>query len=158
MGCFMGVMMKYIRIILCINLVVIGIKAQDDHMREVTAGQLSNMIDRKKYDPSFDVTIINVLNSDAYRDCHIQSSINLPLMKPFKNRVHNRLKSGKWKKDKTIVVYCANATCPLSRYAYQILTKEFGFTNVWSYEGGISDWVQQGYPTIGLAHGGCLKS
>ena len=150
--------MKFLQFFVVVSmLTAFNIVAQDDYMREISAGQLLTMLNRKKHDPRSDLTIINVLNSDTYRDCHIQLSINLPLVKPFKNRVKNRLKSGKWKKNKTIVVYCANTECPLSRRAYKMLTQEFGFTNVWSYEGGMRDWVQHGYPTVGRACGGYLK-
>lgn len=130
--------------------------------QEISADRLWSMIQNKKKKPSDDLIVINVLNKNAYRDCHIKNSINLPLH-ALKAHAQKRRASGRWKKDKSIVVYCADANCPLSRYAYRMLTDErssakLGFTNVFHYRGGMKDWMQHDYPNVGQACGDYLKS
>lgn len=49
-------------------------------------------------------------------------------------------------KNNLIVVYCAGTKCPASGWLYDKLTS-LGYTNVFEYHGGISDWISKGYPT-----------
>ena len=95
----------------------------------------------KKIKNNSDTIIINVLERKYFDDCHIQSSINIP---------HDELleKTASWDKDKEIVVYCANATCPKSIKAYEILT-DIGFNKVYDYKGGIAEWFKSGQQTSG---------
>jgi rhodanese-related sulfurtransferase len=44
-----------------------------------------------------------------------------------------------------IVVYCGDAHCAASIYAYRLLERE-GYTRVRRYAGGIADWEEAGYP------------
>ncbi len=85
--------------------------------------------------------VINALKNDAFADCHIPKSINIPL---------DQLKqaSEQFDKDAEIIVYCASNECPVSQRAWHLLTN-MGFTNVRAYEGGIREWKQKGFPTAG---------
>ncbi|MBR3125571.1 MAG: rhodanese-like domain-containing protein [Mogibacterium sp.] len=51
-------------------------------------------------------------------------------------------------KDKTIVVYCGFVGCERSHQGAMFLVKK-GFKNVYRYPGGISGWVDAGYPIEG---------
>lgn len=52
-------------------------------------------------------------------------------------------------REEEIVVYCADAACAASIYAYYALERE-GFRRLRRYAGGIADWEAAGYP---VAHG-----
>ena len=51
-------------------------------------------------------------------------------------------------KEAKIVVYCGFTKCQRSHQGAMFLTKQ-GFTNVYRYAGGISAWVDAGYPIEG---------
>lgn len=44
-----------------------------------------------------------------------------------------------------VVVYCADARCAASIYAYHLLERE-GFKRLRRYAGGIGDWEEAGFP------------
>ena len=96
---------------------------------------------REKIDQYPDLTLINVLDEQTYVDCHITGSINIPY-----DRLVETLAG--WEKDKEIVLYCAQTSCPKSKQAYELLT-DLGFTHLYEYEGGIKDWYQKGFDTTG---------
>ncbi len=80
--------------------------------------------------------VVNVLDSDQYRDAHIKGSINVP-----------QAEVKKWAQnipiETPIVFYCSNYMCTGSGEAARMLT-EMGFTNVYAYEGGTAEWYQLG--------------
>ena len=87
------------------------------------------------------VVLINVLPPQTFNDCHIPSSINIP--------VDNlEAASKKLSKDQEIIVYCARYTCNASRNAWHML-KKLGFDNVKAFEGGMLEWYQAGLPSEG---------
>lgn len=87
------------------------------------------------------VVVINVLSHEYYKDCHIKTSISIPLDQLEQT-------SKQLDKDTEIVVYCASNECPLSRKAYKLL-KKLGFEKVLEYSDGIREWVHRGFPTEG---------
>lgn len=93
--------------------------------------------------------IINVLSPYYYQDCHIKGSINMPLE-------HLETSSKSLDKNEEIIVYCAHYQCPASKKAWHLL-HSLGFTNLKAYEGGIVEWHQLGYPTVGPAKESYLK-
>ncbi len=50
--------------------------------------------------------------------------------------------------DAEIVLYCGGEHCNTSRHAYRVLEAE-GFSHLWHYAGGLSDWEAAGYPLDG---------
>lgn len=96
---------------------------------------------REKIDQYPDLTLINVLDEQTYVDCHITGSINIPF-----DRLVESLAS--WEKDKEIVLYCAQSSCPKSSQAYELLA-DLGFTHLYEYEGGVKDWYKKGFDTTG---------
>lgn len=45
-----------------------------------------------------------------------------------------------------LVLYCQNTDCPASAKAAH-KAKDYGYTNILKYPGGIEDWVEKGLPT-----------
>lgn len=153
--------MRFLKYLIILSIIYSFYTQAQQDIREIAAPRLLRALMKRTHEGDSDLIVINVLNPNSYKDCHIKSSINLP-MQHLKARAKHRFKSGKWQKNKMIVVYCANLQCPLSRYAYKELVN-IGFTNVWAYEGGMHDWMKHHkkyggykYPVIGIAYGGYL--
>jgi len=89
-----------------------------------------------------DVTLIEVLSEDQYKESHIKGAINIPL----KNIVSEAKK--KFDQDEEIVVYCSDEECTASPTAASKLEKS-GFKNVFDFEGGKKEWREAGYPMAG---------
>lgn len=106
-------------------------------MIEIMAHQLNQLIETKA-----NITIVNVLSQEAYDDCHIPGSISIPL-----SELEEHAKK-KLNPNKEIIVYCASYQCSASKNAFNVL-KKLGFINVRTYEGGIKEWRELGYPTEG---------
>jgi len=87
------------------------------------------------------VLVINVLSKEAFDDCRIKGSINVPLDE-LGEYAQNR------DKDQKIVVYCASYSCPMSRKAWHLLDG-MHFKHIYAYEGGVAEWRQKGYSTEG---------
>ena len=84
-----------------------------------------------------DFVLINVLSPEDFNKEHIRTSINIPKSDPqFVDQVE-RVAAGK---EREVVVYCANFDCPASMEAAQKLDQA-GFSNVYDYEGGTADWL-----------------
>jgi rhodanese-related sulfurtransferase len=88
--------------------------------------------------------LINVLPDDVCGECFIPGSINIPTHK-LQKKLSN---SKKWPRDRKIILYCAGGGCPLSKYAYEIVTN-LGFKDVQILEGGIVEWIKNKLPIEG---------
>jgi rhodanese-related sulfurtransferase len=85
--------------------------------------------------------VINVLSNELYKDAHITGSVHVP----FENVEQQ---AAKWNKKIPVVVYCSNYACSASSSATRALIR-MGFHDVHAYEGGMAEWYQLGYPTMG---------
>lgn len=134
-----------------LSLVVEPVESKTEtEMIKISAESLKQEMDERN-----GVLIINVLNKNTYKDCAIQGSLHVPVQHlPYYAK--KKVRKGKWSFDQEIVIYCASADCPLSRYAYKLL-KNLGFTNVKLFRGGMREWKQKGYPCKGKARAGYLK-
>ena len=94
--------------------------------------------------------IINVLDKDAYDDCHIKGSINIPFEEL-------ESEAEKLNKNATTVVYCSNYQCAASKMAASML-KNKNFQIVYAYEAGMADWYQNGLPVVGACKASYLKN
>lgn len=119
-------------------------KAKEHNMKQITAEELNTKMQQNK-----DLTVINVLAKEAYDDCRIKDSINIPIAKLPEQ-------TASWPKDKEIYVYCASYTCHASAEAYNKLT-ELGFTNVTAYEGGMKEWREKNFASEGPCSANYLK-
>lgn len=75
-----------------------------------------------------------------YGQEHLPGAINLPY-------VDIRPGANLPPRDATIVVYCSDADCPISQYAWRGLTR-LGYDNVLDMRAGIQGWKAAGYPTV----------
>lgn len=114
-------------------------------MQQITADELFVEIQE-----NVDLWVLNVLGRRLHSDCHIPTSINVPL-----RVLHKELK--RWDKNQPIVVYCALDECDASELAYEMLV-EAGFSDVRAYEGGIREWYRRGLPVDGPCAFEYLKS
>lgn len=93
--------------------------------------------------------VINVLDQEAYDDCHIAGSVHIDF-----DNVEAYVQN--MSKDTEIILYCSNYACSTSDFVGKKL-QALGYTNVWAYEGGIAEWKQHGLPTVGLGKKEYLK-
>lgn len=81
-------------------------------------------------------TLIDVRSKQEYDEGHISGSILIPV-----DELENR--SDELSKDQTVIVYCKVGM--RSNSAAQIL-KDKGFKDIYDVEGGITAWIEKGYP------------
>ena len=86
--------------------------------------------------------LVEVLPSEEYEELHIAGAINVPL-KELGPDVRSALDPGR-----PIVVYCYDALCDLSPRAARRL-ETLGFTDVYDYVAGKTDWVANSLPCEG---------
>jgi len=94
--------------------------------------------------------LISVLSKQHHDDCHIKGSVWVPIDKVEQYAQKNL------SPDAEIIFYCNNYMCASSGFARKRLI-DLGFKNVLVYEGGVAQWLQKGYPTIGQGQSGYLK-
>ena len=86
-----------------------------------------------------DFQLVMTLHDWAFRALHILRSIHF-------HSVEDMLEG--LAVDDEIVVYCSNADCVASQFAYRGLI-ENGYSNVRRYSGGLADWEAAGEPLEG---------
>lgn len=110
------------------------ISFEGNDMQTITREQLE-----KKQNSIKDLTLINTLPADKFKETKISNSINVPQQNDdFVDRVSAAVMNDK---KAEIVVYCANKECDSSTRAARKL-EQAGFKNVYDYEGGYKDWQQ----------------
>ena len=87
-----------------------------------------------------DLLLINTLDPEHFDKTHIPCSINVP---ESDDNFVDEVGKIAGRKDREIVVYCANEACNSSPQAAQKLT-EAGFTNVKDFEAGAEGWKEAG--------------
>jgi rhodanese-related sulfurtransferase len=87
-------------------------------------------------------TLIDVLPDEEFENEHIIGAIHIPLRTlDFHTTAH-------LEKHSPVIVYCWDLRCDLSVRASWRL-ESLGFTDVYDYEAGETDWVAYGLPTEG---------
>ncbi|MFQ5423088.1 MAG: rhodanese-like domain-containing protein [Phycisphaerae bacterium] len=83
-----------------------------------------------------EVTAVHSLDRAHYQRGHIPGALHVD---------YERMEPGALPADKKapLVFYCAGGGCPVSGMAARKAV-EFGYTNVWVYEGGIKEWRAAG--------------
>ena len=84
------------------------------------------------------LTIVDVLAPDSFKEAHVKGAINIPAQ-DIKQRV-KELKS-----EARIVLYCGSFQCKASEGAARDLAA-LGFKDLHVYQGGIKDWRDSGLP------------
>ena len=86
-----------------------------------------------------DFRLIMALDRAAYDQMHIPSSLHFESMEEAAQEIDPQ---------EEVIVYCSNPLCPVSVQAYRTLER-LGFTNVYRYAGGLTEWLEAGYPLEG---------
>jgi len=103
-------------------------------MQVITRNRLETMNEEAKED----FVLVNVLPREEFNKAHIRTSVNVPHESDdFAERVERIAGS----KARPVVVYCASLGCDASTRAATKL-EEAGFENVFDYEGGTRDWLE----------------
>lgn len=94
--------------------------------------------------------VVNVLETEQYKDCHIKGSISVPFdqLEKLAQQVDQ---------DTELVFYCSNYMCAASGKAAKLFQQK-GFKRVWAYEAGMNEWYRKGLPVEGSCKAAYLKS
>jgi rhodanese-related sulfurtransferase len=79
--------------------------------------------------------LVMTLNEWAFLETHIPGSINVSTPEQADKLLQF---------DDEIVVYCSGEGCPASSTTYHYLVSK-GYSNVWHYAGGLTEWQAAGY-------------
>lgn len=108
-----------------------GCAAKDARVQELkTAQDLKVKMDAKQ------VRVIHALDADSFAKGHIPGAENID----YEKMTLPMLPSAK---DEPMVFYCVGGMCPVGRMAAN-KAAQWGYTNVWVYEGGMKDWQASG--------------
>jgi len=102
-----------------------------DDIRTISRDEL-----QAKLDAGDDVKLVMALHEWAFRAARIPGSLHLATVEEAYDALDV---------DDEIVVYCSDAACVASQYAYRALVDR-GYRNVRRYAGGLADWTAAGLP------------
>jgi len=102
-----------------------------DTIRTISRGELQAM-----FEAGDDFRLVMALHEWAFRAARIPGSLHFATVEEAYAALD---------RDDEIVVYCSDAACVASQYAYRALVDR-GYTNVRRYAGGLSDWAAAGLP------------
>jgi thiosulfate/3-mercaptopyruvate sulfurtransferase len=113
----------------------------------ITTSELKKSLDEGKK-----ITIISTLPAEEDKNFGtLPGSLSAPLPKTEKELTpadkDNLLKVAGDDKEKEIVVYCGFVACRRSTIGAKILV-DAGYKNVYKYPGGITAWIEAGYPVV----------
>ena len=100
-------------------------------MKKITANELMHSLKRNE------VCLIDVREADEYKEQHIEHSYLIPLDKIAIETIPSR--------EKPIVIHCKAG--PRSIKACEILLNQNPSIDVYFLQGGITAWINAGYPT-----------
>lgn len=81
--------------------------------------------------------VVDVRGPGSYAAGHIQGALSIPA---------GAILAAGLSKEVPIVLYCSEASCPLSHETAQKMIGA-GYTRIQVLDGGLAAWVQEGYPT-----------
>jgi len=107
---------------------------------------------KKSLDDGKKITIISTLPAEEDKNFGtLPDALSAPLPKTEKELTpadkDNLLKVAGDDKEKEIVVYCGFVACRRSTIGAKILV-DAGYKNVYKYPGGITAWIEAGYPVV----------
>ena len=109
---------------------------------DIEKGKVNNISAEKAYEiiSNNDGTyfLLDVRSQEEYKEGHIKDSVLIPVS-DLKARL------AEVPEDRVILVYCRSGSRSLT--AANILI-ENGFSSVFNMEGGITDWINKGYPEV----------
>lgn len=105
-------------------------------MQSIDRETLQQWLDERR-----ELTLVEVLAPEKYREFHLPGAINVPLGEDFEAKVQEKLQD----KHQPIVVYCYDQACTASPKAAEKLDA-LGYQKVYDYEAGKVDWKEAGLP------------
>lgn len=105
-------------------------------MQAIERNTLKQWMDEKR-----DITPVEVLAPERYREFHLPGAVNVPLGDDFAERIQATFPD----RFRPLVVYCYNERCTASPEAARIMG-ELGYHKVYDYEAGKMDWKEHGLP------------
>jgi rhodanese-related sulfurtransferase len=110
----------------------------------VEVKQVADFLDvRTKLFGQKNVTFVDARDEPTYEQGHIPGAVPLDAEKAAANRSYFEAGISRIPRDHTVVVYCSGGTCDLSMQLARMLVAE-KYTKVLVYEGGFSEWVEEG--------------
>ena len=112
----------------------------------VTTQELKSWLDQKK-----EMLIVDTMPPDNFKKQHIPGAVNFEIQRhPELTEMSDKMKADFEKllghdKDRTIVFYCGFTDCERSHNAGMWAIK-LGYKNVYRQPGGITGWLEAGYP------------
>jgi rhodanese-related sulfurtransferase len=88
-----------------------------------------------------DLTMVEVLPAEMYKEFHIPGAVNVPLGKGFDQLIETAVPD----KATPVIVYCKDSKCDASPKAAARM-EQLGYTQVYDYEAGKDDWRDAGLP------------
>lgn len=83
--------------------------------------------------------LVEVMSEQNFREAHLPGAINVPLNDEFEAHIQDAVPD----KNAPVIVYCSDSDCRLSPAAARRL-EALGYTKVFDYSGGKSDWERSG--------------
>lgn len=96
---------------------------------------------KKLIDNRHDLSVVEVLDEEQYRQFHLPGARNVPLDESFEENIEKVAPE----KDAPVLVYCMDSECRASEKAAKRLAA-MGYTQVYDYEAGKVDWKESGMP------------
>jgi len=112
----------------------------------ITTQEFKVWLDQKK-----DMLIVDTMPADNFRKQHIPGAVNFEIQRhPELTEMSDKMKTDFEKllgpdKNRTIVFYCGFTDCERSHNAGMWAIK-LGYKNVYRQPGGITGWLEAGYP------------
>jgi len=109
------------------------------YLAEQSLFKTISVVDAKAMQESISsLLIVDVRSEQEYSQRHLKGAINIPL-----SVLNDRVR--KFDRNLVVLVYCDSGR--RSPQACLLFAKA-GFTNVYNMEGGMTKWVDSGYPTV----------
>ena len=112
----------------------------------ITTQELKAWLDQKR-----DMLIVDTMPADNFKKQHIPGAVNFEIQRhPEMTEMSDKMKTDFEKllgpdKNRTIVFYCGFTDCERSHNAGMWAIK-LGYKNVYRQPGGITGWLEAGYP------------
>jgi rhodanese-related sulfurtransferase len=111
---------------------------ETDTVPVITARDAFNLIQNNKNNPGF--VLLDVRTADEFEAEHLDEAVNLDYRSPdFKTNIDQL------DRDKEYLIYCGVGARGESATGIMI---ELGFSKVHNLTGGITAWIDAGYPTV----------
>jgi rhodanese-related sulfurtransferase len=109
-------------------------------MRKIPYDIVSRDDLERKINEGVELTLIEVLPEEAYREAHLPGAINIP-----GDRLRRSIAMMAPDREGEVIVYCAKPSCTASDRAARLLS-ELGYSHVGHYRGGKEHWREGGLP------------